>query len=254
MLISLTTFKVQKAQSKKKATKNYYKMKIIKNTFFSLLVLFLGTIITSCSKDDETNSGVNENVKVSNYLKSFYSTNFQLGKSVETNHQFNTSILNRSTEVENMIITEVYVGDDETARGYIITDKSTNDLLYFIDVDRVNFKLTSVKVDVNDTKVFNNINELDKYLSTDELDYIKIAEDYVPEEDTNELGRRRFWGTGYSLGAEFTGVDGGCYQGVYSNYYVFGINVSGEPSAVQVPNASGSGTHNHSIPCGTSYP
>jgi hypothetical protein len=197
---------VQKAQSRKIA-KNYHIMKIIKTTFFSLLVLFIGTsLITSCSNDNETNISVSENAKISNYLKSFYLTNYKLGKSVETNPKSISSDLNRSTEVENLVITEVFVGDATTARGYIITDKNTNDFLYFIDVDRVNFTLTSVKIDVNDTKIFNGIDELDKYLSTDEFDYIKIAEDYVPEDESNVLGRRRFWGTGYSLGAEFTGV------------------------------------------------
>ena len=250
----MTAYKY-KSTIKEMSIKNYFNMKIIKTTFFTLLVLFIGTsLITSCSKEDETNIGVSENAKISNYLKSFYSKNYQLGKSVETKPEFNTNILNKSTEIENLIITEVFVGEDETARGYIITDKATNDLLYFIDVDRINFKLTSVKVDINDTKVFNNINDLDKYLSTDKFDYIKIAEDYVPEENGDVLGKRRFWGTGYSLGAAFTGIDGGCYQGVYSNYYVFGINVSGDPSPVQTPNSSGSGTHNLSIPCGTSYP
>lgn len=199
-------------------------MKTIKTAFFSLLVLFIGTsLITSCSKEDETNKGVSENAKVSTYLKSFYSTSYQLGKSVEANPKSNSSSLNRSTEVENLIITEVFVGDATTARGYIITDKDTNDFLYFIDVDRVTFKLTSVKVDVNDTKIFNDINELDKYLSTDELDYIKIAEDYTTENSSVE--ERRFWGWGPMFG-------GPCEGGIrtmYHTYYVLGIGVDTDP-------------------------
>ncbi|WP_395052815.1 hypothetical protein, partial [Flavobacterium sp.] len=145
-------------------------MKTIKSTFFSLLVLFVGTsLVISCSKDDETNTKVIENAKVSSYLETFYSTNFQFGKSVETNPKSNSTLLNRSTEVENLVITEVFVGNASTARGYVITDKNTNDFLYFIDVNRVDFKLTTFKVDGNDTKIFNDIDELDKYLSTDEF-------------------------------------------------------------------------------------
>ena len=211
-------------------------MKTIKSTFFSLLVLFLGTsLVTSCSKDDETNSNVIENAKVSSYLETFYSTNFQFGKSVETNPKSNSTLLNRSTEVENLVITEVFVGNASTARGYVITDKNTNDFLYFIDVNRVDFKLTTYKVDVNDTKIFNDIDALDKYLSTDEFDYIKIAEDYVAEQSAE----RRFWGWGPMFG-------GPCVGGVrtmYHTYYVFGIGVDTDP----IPDLYGG---NLTEPCG----
>ena len=192
--------------------------------FRILAITLIATfLITSCSKDDGTDASVSENAKVSTYLKSFYSTSYQLGKSVEANPKSNSSSLNRSTEVENLIITEVFVGDATTARGYIITDKDTNDFLYFIDVDRVNFKLTSVKVDINDTKIFNDINELDKYLSTDELDYIKIAEDY--SDGINSVEERRFWGWGPMFG-------GPCVDGIrtmFHTYYVLGVGVDTDP-------------------------
>ena len=48
-----------------------------------------------------------------------------------------------------------------------------------------------MKIDVNDTKVFDNIDELDKYVSTDQLDFIKIAEEYNANP---EFAERRFWG------------------------------------------------------------
>ena len=197
-------------------------MKTIKSAFFSLLVLFIGTsLTTSCSKDEETGKSVSENAKVSTYLKSFYSTNYQLGKSVDTKITKASSGLSKSTEFENFVITEVFVGEDTIARGYIITDKSTNDFLYFIDVDRVDFKLTSVQIDTNDTKVFNDINELDKYLSTDKLDYIKIAEDYAA--GTSSVEERRFWGWGPSH------PSGECINGHeywVHTYYVLGVGVS----------------------------
>lgn len=197
-------------------------MKIIKTTFFTLLVLFIGTsLITGCSNEDETNSALNENAKVSNYLEAFYSSNFQLGKSVETNQKSNSSALNRSTEVDNLIITEVFVGNDETARGYIITDKSTNDFLYFIDVDRVDFKLTSVKIETNDTKIFENIDNLDKYLSTDKFDYIKIAEDFASGNSTVEANKFWGWGPAHPSGNCINGRD---YW--VKDYYVLWIPVS----------------------------
>jgi hypothetical protein len=197
-------------------------MKIIKNTFFSLLILFVGSsLITSCSKDDETNTNVSENSKVSSYLKSFYPTNYQLGKSVDTKIFRPSSSTSRSKEFDNFVITEVFVGNDTMARGYIITDKSTNDFLYFIDVDRVDFKLTSVKIETNDAKVFENIDYLDKYLSTDKFDYIKIAEDYASGSSNVEVSK--FWGWGPSH------PSGDCNNGRdywVHTYYVIGIGVS----------------------------
>lgn len=181
-------------------------------------------------------------------MKSFYSTNYQLWKSVETNPKNYSSAFNRSTEVDNFVITEVFVGDDTRARGYIITNKTTNDFLYFIDVDRVDFKLTSVKIDVNETRTFNNIDELDKYVLTNELDYIEIAEDYIE----NENNKVPFWGTGYSYGGQGTGPNGDCFQGVYSNYYVFWTNVSGPRQPVMVVSANGNLVH-ATVPCGTTY-
>ncbi len=69
-------------------------------------------------------------------------------------------------------------------------------------------------IDVNEEIHFENIDEMDKYLSTDKFDFIKIAEDYNPSND------RRFWGSQFSQGP--------CVNGsaeVYYDYYVFGIRV-----------------------------
>lgn len=207
-------------------------MKIIKNVATILVVLFsITAIITSCTKEEQVNEELNQNSKVTNYLKNFYPTNFKLGKSVETKVNVSSSSLSRSTEYEDYVITEVFVGNDTRARGYIITDKETNDFLYFIDVDRVDLKLTSVKIDVNETILFENINELEKYLSTDEFDYIKIAEDFNSDPS---LERRRFWGSELSWGACGPNTDGspGCFQGQYSTYYVFWIGGTPKPTGI----------------------
>lgn len=186
--------------------------------FRILAITLIATIlITSCSKEDGTDASVSENAKVSTYLKSFYSTNYQLGKSVEAITKNNSS-LNRSAELDNLVITEVFVGDATTARGYIITDKNTADFLYFIDVDRVNFNLTSTDIESNDTKTFSDINDLDKYITTNGLDYIYIAENYNSEQRLDP----RFWGFEYSQGPcnEATGL-----AVLYEDYYVFGVRV-----------------------------
>lgn len=209
-------------------------MKTMKSTVFFLLVIFSATIIiTSCSKENETNKSVSENAKVSTYLKSFYSKNFELGKSVETKVKIAANPMARTTEVENLVITEVFVGSDTSARGYIITDKTTNDFRYFIDVDRVNYKLTSADIIVNDTKIFDNINTLDKYLITDQFDFIKIAEDL-----DNSTVSGKFWGSSLSWGACGPNTDGteGCFQGQYSTYYVFWI-ATGPPKPTTITRA-----------------
>lgn len=208
------------AHSKMEAKKPI-NMKTIKSSLFSLLVLFVVTsFITSCSKDEQTNSNVSENAKVSNYLKSFYPTKFQLGKSIDTKISKATSEISKSIEVENVIITEVFVGDDTRARGYVITDKSTNQFLYFIDVNRIDYKLTSVKIDANETKVFENIEVLDKYISSNQLDFIKIAEDVNV---SPSLVASKFWGSGSAH------TSGDCVNGRdywVQEYYVCWIVVS----------------------------
>ena len=87
--------------------------------FISLRILAITIIatigITSCSKNDETKNGVNGNAKVSSYLKSFYSKEFQLGKSVDTKMNKTTSAFSKSVEIESVMITEVFVGDETRA-------------------------------------------------------------------------------------------------------------------------------------------
>jgi hypothetical protein len=191
-------------------------------SLLSLVLLFVVITLVGCTKEDNSSSNATESAKVSNYLKSFYKKDFKLGKSVDSKLPREINSLQRTIDFEDISITEVFVGNDTRARGYIITDKITNDFLYFIDVNRVDFELTSVKIDANETKTFNDINELDKYLSTDELDYIKIVEDF---NNDPSLERRRFWGSQPSnCVTEYVG--GGCTQQFCDyDYYVFWISV-----------------------------
>lgn len=202
---------------------NYKIMKLFKKNRLLMLVCFSALLIlSSCSQEDSVNTESNESSKISFYLKTFYSTNFKFGKSVEIKTPSNFSMLNRTTEAEDFAITEVFVGNDTRARGYIVTDISTNEFLYFIDVDRFDFKLTAVNIDANDTKIFNDIDNLNDYISTNELDYIKIAEDYSTEIE-NGGERRPFWGWGgwQTVG----GCDSG-WQSVINVYHVFWIKTT----------------------------
>ncbi|OYQ48197.1 hypothetical protein CHX27_02570 [Flavobacterium aurantiibacter] len=127
-------------------------------------------------------------------------------------------------EVQNLEITEVFVDGDERARGYLIADKETNNLLYFFDVDRVDYKLTTIKIDAAQTMIFNNINEVDKYLSTNEFDFISIKDnpDFEPPTANQPITFRER----YSYGACFRLQDGSYGRGVYRATYFLGIRLS----------------------------
>ena len=115
---------------------------------------------------------------------------------------------------------------------------------YQMDPANTDEALTEVELDINETKLFHDINELDEYLSTDGFDLIKIVED--PEFELPEDGTVSFR-VRYSYGAPFTGNDGNCYQGVYQATYFLGIRFT-KVTAVQNENGS-----NAYVPCGTSY-
>lgn len=134
--------------------------------------------VLSCEKDTNTNEVLTKNAKVSKYLDSFYHSKFQFGRSVKSKALVETTLVSKVKEIGDILITEVFVADEERARGYVLTDKNEGTFLYFIDVDRINFKLTPVKIDCNDVKNFKNIDDLQKYVSTNEFDFIKIAEDF----------------------------------------------------------------------------
>jgi hypothetical protein len=196
-------------------------MKTIKSTFFPFLVLFIaGSLLTSCSKEDETKQSISENTKVSSFLKSFYSKNFEFGKSINSEIIKESSTLSKSVEVEDVVITEVLVGEDTRARGYIITSKSTNTFVYFVDIDRIDYKMTAVDIKINETKVINNIDEFDKYVATNEFDIIKVTQEYIEEQNSIDE-KRPFWGWAYMQGPCGEAGEGMAY--VYHNHYICGI-------------------------------
>lgn len=220
-------------------------MKHLKLTLFSLIALFISAnMLVSCSSDNDTNTNEATNKNVDSFLKSFYSKDYSLGITTKINPNSQISEMSRTATLEDVELTEVFVDNDDKARGYIITNKNTGEFLYFIDVDRDTYTLTSLDVKNSEQKTFSNINDIYNYFSTDEFDFIEIALDDNNSTNTTD---RRFWGSQISYGTPFEGIDGNCYQGVYSTYYVFGIAVSG-PKAVQNDNGS-----NAYVPCGTEY-
>lgn len=220
------------SKAKERTANNLLLFKIMKKiiVFRVLAIALVASIgIISCSKNDETKENIIGNSKVSCYLKSFYNTKYQLGKSIDTKlkKESQNSSLSKSIEVEDFIVTEVLVGEDTRARGYVVTRKSDNQFIYFIDVDRIDYKMTTVKVDVNETMIFNNIDELDKYISTNEFDLIKVAE----QVNAGIIENNKFWGSGGTKcndRYQSTSYDGTswCMTYCYTPYYVFWIDVN----------------------------
>lgn len=177
------------------------------------LIAIIG--ITSCSKSDEAG---NENKNVNSFLKSFYNKKTILGNSLESKYKKESSVFSKSKEFGNVIVTEVFVGSEERARGYVITDKETSTFLYFVDVDRTDLKMTKVDIQADQTQVVENIDQLEKYYVTDQFDLIKVTQDLINENaEAGTLSRIR-----YSYGACRDG-----WRGVYQATYFIGINWTG---------------------------
>jgi hypothetical protein len=222
-------------------------MKHLKLALYSLIALFVSaSILVSCSNDNDTTTNETSNKNVETFLKSFYKQKSELGKPIEIKSKKETSTLNRTVEMQSYLITEVFVGEDTRARGYIITEKSTNDFIFFLDVDRIDYKLTTVKFETNETKQFNEINELEKYLSTDEFDFIKVIEDPDFEEPIVTDPEPVTFRIRYSYGACVNGV-----QGVYQATYFLGIRFTKWTATVE-ENSNGNLVH-ATVPCGTEY-
>ena len=119
-----------------------------------------------------------QNSSVDDFLNDFYSESFVFGEFVDID-----SLGYR--------VSEVIVGDDEIARGYIVQDNSGT-FLYFLDVDRDNFISTSFDVIYDELNEFTNIDEQEMYPLTNEFDVIGFLNfDY---QDPTEWSGRPFWG------------------------------------------------------------
>lgn len=196
-------------------------MKHIKSTLFSLIALFVSaTMLVSCSEDNVTLTNETTNKNVDSFLKSFYSKDYSFGTSAKVNPNSQLSEIARYVSIEEMEVTEVFVSNETKARGYIVTDKNTGEFLYFIDVDRDTYILTSLDVKNSEQKTFNNINEIYNYFTTNEFDFIEIALD---DSSNTDVSGRRFWGSQYNQGPCGEAGEGMAY--VYQDYYVLGIRV-----------------------------
>lgn len=155
---------------------------------------------------------------VHDFLRSFYNgASYSIGRQIETTDNGTT-----------YLVSEVVVS---SARGYIVTNQAGNTPVYFADVDRTNFVLTSVDIASNETVTAQNINQLPEYALTSDFDFIGFVSD--PEYN---LEGRPFWGwgpttvlvpcspvSGYDQNGDYVTS---MYTKVRRSYYVLGIKVS----------------------------
>ncbi len=99
--------------------------------------------------------------------------------------QFNSDVNHKSIQIDDYMISEVFVGSDLTARGYMFKNINTNQNEIFVDVDRTNFVLTSVDLVSSDVDVTNNIDQIPFYATTNELDLLFIVDIDDPQVVTN---------------------------------------------------------------------
>lgn len=196
----------------------------MKKLFLKTIVLLFGIslVYVSCTNDENDNN-VSQNVNVNSYLKNFYKTNFHLGKSVEGPCPNQNGAYMRTAEAENFVITEVFIEDDVQARGYIITSKLTNVFQYFVDVDREYYKMFTEEIATNDSKYFNNIDQISEWVSSNQFDLIKLTNDYLAELTSMPNEERTFFGTNFSyLNDESTNN----IPTLFQDNYVCGIKVA----------------------------
>jgi hypothetical protein len=127
-------------------------------------------------------------------------------------------------------------------RGYEITENTTKKLLYFVDVDRTAYEVKVVDFTLNTTSVYEDIDELDDYHSTDGFDFLKVIKNPVYDPPQNQVEGWR-----YTYGPCFVNEDGVLVKGVYRAYYFLGVKLT------KVNQVLDSGGKQVRIPCNESY-
>lgn len=188
----------------------------------AVLVIFA---IVSCSDDASETMTQNQTVQQTtkargtvtgfDYAKSFYKANVAIGESV-------TIVDDEGTQI---LLEEVIVSYGTRARGYIVTNRVTNEFLYFGDVDRTNYKLTVYEAKSSQLFKFNEINKSDDYSSTNEFDYVTYAK--------KPKGFWRLFGWGKYAANEPCGSDG--KVAVHRYHYFLGLTWGGAPDYNYIP-------------------
>lgn len=185
-----------------------------------LMLCCFSLLFLSCNKEDG-NKSTTGNAKADTFLKSFYHKNVRIGKAVESRTLKSVaSATAKSVEYEDIKLAEVFVGDEERARGYVVTDKNSEEFLYFADVDRQDYKLTTFDAERNETLIKENINQLQEWATSNKLDLVQLLEEYQAQVASgNFVAVQKFWGwTGWR---NVGGCDSGWQTQVNTHYSCF---------------------------------
>lgn len=176
-------------------------MKQLKITIFGLLFLLFGaTMFWACSSEEELTTDTKSNLRtfvpeeleeLRAIVAAFYEeeVTFDIGRTATV-----------SEEEARYDCTEIIIDSDTRARGYLVSDHTTGQFLYFLDVDRTNFVFKSKNLITNDREMIMHIDHLRDYGSTDGFDIIGIIGGVV---GVQPMGW--FWGEYCTMDADENG-------------------------------------------------
>src|SRR5690606_198844 len=191
-------------------------MKQFKITIFGLLFLLFGaTMFWACSSEEELTTTTKSNLRTFNNEKlaeltelviSFYEeeVTFDIGRTATV-----------SEEEARYDCTEIIFAGHERARGYLVSDHTTGEFLYFADVDRTSYVLKTLDIVYAERETIMDIDHHPDYYNLGEFDFYQIAVD-GPRITLPPGGR--FWG--WSCGSSYYLPGEGCVR--TCAYYVLG--------------------------------
>lgn len=194
-------------------------MKQLKITIFGLLFLLFGaTMFWACSSEEEKTLAQSD-TKAN--LRTF--SNEEL---VDLQHLVNefydrevTFRTGATATVEEGEVfydcTEIIIDSDTRARGYLVSDHTTGEFLYFADVDRTSYVLKTLDIVYAERETIVDIDHHPDYYNLGEFDFYQIAAD-GPRITLPPGGR--FWG--WSCGSSYYLPGEGCVR--TCAYYVLG--------------------------------
>jgi len=164
-----------------------------KISIFILSVLLMGTLVfIGCSSEDSVatntdNSKSSQRImgnKFDEFVEDFYDDTFKYGDSIIA---YDT--------LTNFKVKEITVGINSVVRGYVAVDATSDEPLFFMDVNKPGKQITMVDLLTNEVDIFNDIDLHDDYLLSDEFDMIKVIDDLNNNYVTYvNIDLPKFWG------------------------------------------------------------
>lgn len=145
------------------------------------------------------------------YAQQFYGTNVELGNSID---------LPDPDSGDGVRISEVIVGGDIRARGYILSLLSSDEFLYFIDVNRMSNVMRAYSVSTGQLEVFGNLMDQPNYLASEKFDFIKYAPKNIAAKDSDCGFWKKLFGTCTKYSPPTKNPNGDCTQQVYTVRYI----------------------------------